>query len=262
MLTLYTATKRGETVKEIIKPNIKYILFLTICGLVGGYFTALYSIQNISPDLLAEAISQVGSIEIVIIISTIQSLGYSLILGIIGKILAKKIGLWRKLEFTKKPIIEILIVTIFGGIAFIMADHLFFNNFSETIKNSYALKPTIEYIIASITYGAVVEEVMLRLFLMSLVAIIIKKISKQDEMNKKILIIANIVAALIFAAGHLPATAMTIGLTPMIIMRCFVMNGGFGLMFGRLYRKYGIHCAMLAHGGVHIVSKLIWILFI
>ena len=133
MLTLYTATKRGETVKEIIKHNIKYILFLTICGLVGGYFTALYSIQNISPDLLAEAISQVGSIEIVIIISTIQSLGYSLILGIIGKILAKKIGLWRKLEFTKKPIIEILIVTIFGGIAFIMADHLFFNNLQITI---------------------------------------------------------------------------------------------------------------------------------
>ena len=40
------------------------------------------------------------------------------------------------------------------------------------------------------------------------------------------------------------------------------MNGGFGLVFGRLYRKQGIEYAMLAHAGVHIVSKLIWLIFI
>ena len=116
--------------------------------------------------------------------------------------------------------------------------------------------------IASITYGGVVEEVMLRLFFMSLIALIIQKISKKEEMNERILIIANIIAALLFAAGHLPATAMSIGITPMILIRCFVMNGGYGLLFGSLYIKYGIHYAMLAHSGVHIVSKLIWILFI
>lgn len=248
--------------KQLIKDNFKYLIFLFVFGAVGGYFTAIYTVQSASQEMLDEVIAQVGSLDVVIIITTLQSLGYALILGVIGKILAKKIGLWRKIEFSKIAIIEILIVTIVGGIAFIMADHLIFNNFSEVIKNSYALKPTVEYIVASITYGGVVEEVMLRLFFMSLIAFIIQKVCKKEEMNEKILIIANIVAALLFAAGHLPATVMMIGITPMIIVRCFVMNGGFGLLFGYLYRKHGIHCSMIAHAGVHIVSKLIWILFI
>ena len=144
-----------------------------------------------------------------------------------------------------------------------MIDVLVFSNFHEVIQNSYEAKPTVEYIIASITYGGVIEEVMLRLFLMSLISFVIQKITKKEEMSIKILIIANVIVALLFAAGHLPGTFMMITpVTPMIIFRCFLMNGGFGLLFGRLYRKYGIHYAMLGHAGVHIVSKLIWILFV
>ena len=249
--------------KELIKSNLKYIIFLVIFGIIGGYFTALYSLQILSQDVLDETIAQVGSVEIVIIISTLQSLGYALILGIIGKILAKKIGLWRNIAFEKKGNIELTIFSIVGGATFILLDVLIFGNFSEVIKDSYAVKPTIEYIIASVTYGAVIEEVMLRLFFMSLISIIIQKISKKEEMNEKILIISNVIASLLFATGHLPATIMSISpVTPMIIFRCYLLNGGFGLIFGRLYRKYGIHYAMLAHGSVHIISKLIWILFI
>jgi membrane protease YdiL (CAAX protease family) len=76
------------------------------------------------------------------------------------------------------------------------------------------------------------------------------------------LIAANVVSVVLFAAGHLPATNALMGLTPMIIFRCFLLNGGIGLMFGWLYRKYGLRYAMIAHGGCHVVSKLIWILFI
>ena len=260
MLTLFI--KRRRIMREIIKNNLKFLVFLTIFGLVGGYFTALYSIETLSNEMIEEAISQVGSVDTLIIVTTLQSLGYALILGIIGKVLAKKIGLWRNVEFNKKGNIELILVTLVGGTAFILFDVFIFGSFSEVIKNSYALKPTFEYIIASVTYGAVIEEVMLRLFFMTLIALIIQKLAKKESMNNSIQIIANIIAAMLFAAGHLPATVSTIGTTPMILIRCFVMNGGFGLLFGRLYRKYGIHYAMLAHGGLHIVSKLIWILFI
>ena len=248
--------------KEMIKSNLKYIIFLAICGLVGGYFTGIYTVQSLSAELLNEALAEIGSVEILYVVTAMQGLGYAVILGLIGKILAKKIGLWQKIEFSNKAIVEIFLVAILGGIVFIMADHLVFNNFSSAVKDSYSAKPTIEYLIASIVYGGVVEEVMLRLFWMSLVASLIQKIAKKEVMNDKILIFANVIAALLFAAGHLPATAIMIGITPMIVFRCFLLNGGFGLMFGHLYRKHGIHCAMLGHAGVHIVSKLIWILFI
>ena len=249
--------------KQIIKNNLKYFIFLAIFGLVGGYFTALYSIQSISQELLEEAILQVGSIEVVIIITTLQSFGYALILGIIGKMIAKKIGLWRKMIFEKKGNIELIIVSFIGGAAFVLLDNCIFSNFSEAVKNMYAEKPTFEYIMASITYGGVIEEVMMRLFLMSLLALIIQKAAKKEKINDKILIISNVIVAILFTAGHLPATyTMMSPVTPMMIFRCFLLNGGFGLMFGRFYRKYGIHYAMLGHAGVHIVSKLIWILFI
>ena len=247
--------------KAIIKNNLKHIIFLAICGLIGGYFTGIYTLQSLSPELLNEALGEVDSVEIVYLVTAIQGLLYAVVLGLIGKFLAKKIGLWKKIEFSKKALIEILIITMLGGIVFILADQLIFNNFSDIIKNSYEAKPTIENIIASIIYGGVVEEVMLRLFFMSLVAVIICKVTKK-ETNDKTLIISNIIAAVLFAAGHLPATAIMIGITPMIVFRCFLLNGGFGLMFGRLYRKHGIHCAIIAHMGVHIVSKLIWTLFI
>ena len=248
--------------KEMIKNNLKYIIFLALCGLVGGYFTGIYTVQSLSPELLNEALAEIGSVEILCVVTAIQGLGYAVILGLIGKKLSMKLGLWKNIEFSKKAIIEIVLVTILGGIVFIMADTLIFNNFSEVVKNSYAEKPTVEYIVASIIYGGVVEEVMLRLFFMSLVAFIIQKISKKEEVTNNILLASNVIAALLFAAGHLPATEIMIGITPMIVLRCFLLNGGFGLMFGRLYKRYGIHCAMLGHAGVHIVSKLIWILFI
>ena len=46
----------------------------------------------------------------------------------------------------------------------------------------------------------------------------------------------------------------------LVIIRCFLYNGGLGLVFGWLYRKYGIEYAMIGHAGTHIVSKLIWLL--
>ena len=248
--------------KAFLKNNLKFLLFLFTFGLVGGYFTARYSIEIMQPDLLEEALSQIGSVDILILITTIQSVLYSVILGILGKWLAQKTRLWRELKFETKPLVSVLLVSLIGGAIFILADVLFFANFSDVIKSSYDIKPTISYIIATITYGGVVEEVMLRLFLMSLIAFALWKLSRRAEITNNQLIIANLIAAILFSAGHLPATVISIGITPMIIARCFIMNGGYGLIFGRLYRKYGIHYAMLAHAGVHIISKLIWIAFI
>ena len=126
--------------KAIIKNNLKYIIFLAICGLIGGYFTGIYTIQSLSPELLGEVLGEVDSVEIVYLVTAIQGLLYAVFLGLIGKFLSKKIGLWKKIEFSKKSVIEIVLVTILGGIIFIMADQLVFNNFSDIIKNGLYLR--------------------------------------------------------------------------------------------------------------------------
>jgi len=146
----------------------------------------------------------------------------------------------------------------------ILSDLLVFSRYSQVIADSYLVKPTAVFILASVTYGAVIEEVMLRLFMMSLIAYVLHKLFGRGKREPAvwILISANVLSALLFAAGHLPATAAMMGLTPMILIRCFLLNGGIGLLLGRLYRKYGLRYAMIAHGGCHVVSKLIWILFV
>lgn len=246
----------------MIKKNLKLIIFLAIFGLVGGFFTALYTIESLDQAMIDEALAQIGNIDILIAVITMQSLIYAVLLGLIGKIIAEKIGLWRKISFESKPLIYTAIASVIGGMIFILADVFAFGKLIPAVMDSYASKPSVSYILASIIYGGVVEEVMLRLFFMSLIAFVISRLSKDKTVNDTHIIIANIAAALLFAAGHIPATVQMIGISPIIVFRCFLLNGGFGLIFGRMYRKYGIQYAMLTHAGVHIISKLIWILFI
>ncbi|MBE5802533.1 MAG: CPBP family intramembrane metalloprotease [Clostridiales bacterium] len=197
--------------------------------------------------------------------SAVQSAGYGLIFGAAGIWLGKKVGLWKdERHITKKPLLAALIISLIGGLGLIFPDLLFFGKYEPALLDVYAAKPTIPYLLATVTYGAVIEEIMLRLFMMSLVAFVLHLLfeRKGKEVGTAVLVAANVVSALLFAAGHLPATEMMFGLTPMIVLRCFLLNGVFGLAFGWLYRRFGLRYAMIAHGGCHVVSKLIWILFI
>ena len=256
-----------------IKTYWKTLLFFAIVGLVGGFFTGIYILDSYPAELqaqLVEELKQSGlgdlSADMVLgAVTAVQSALYGVILGAVGIVLAKKIGLWKdERTLEKKPVIVTSLCAIFGGLLLILPDVLFFGKYSEVIMASYAAKPTVPYILASVSYGAVIEEVMLRLFAMSLVAYILHRLfgKGSDKPQTKLLVLSNVIAALLFAVGHLPATVLMIGSTPLVIIRCFLLNGGFGLLFGYLYRKYGLRYAMLAHGGCHVVSKLIWILFL
>ena len=112
--------------------------------------------------------------------------------------------------------------------------------------------------------GGVTEEIIMRLFLMSLLVLIVSRVilGKDKEIPDKVYIIANVIAALLFAAGHLPTTMSMTTLTSLIVLRCFLFNGAIGLAFGYLYRKYGICYAMIAHGFAHLVADVLMNIFI
>ena len=251
--------------KQFIKIYWKTLLFFAVIGLVGGFCVGLYALDSYSPEMQQEALAQGITPTIMALITAMQAAGYGIVLGAIGIFLGKKTGLWKdETKLSQKPLIITVSISVLGGLLLILPDLFFFGEYNEAIMNSYAAKPSIPYIIGSVLYGGVIEEVMLRLFWMTLVAFVLWKLFAKNEEKPTVamLIFSNIVAALLFAAGHLPATFMMIGSSPLIIARCFLLNGGFGLLFGYLYRKHGLRYAMLAHGGCHIVSKLIWILFI
>lgn len=251
--------------KKFINAYWKTLAFFALVGLVGGFFMGLYLLDSYPVDIRQQIYKQ-GLDEIALgAVTAVQSALYGLALGAGGIFLAKKVGLWKdEKATTKKPLTAAVIVAVIGGLAIILPDLLFFGKHVEVIMDSYAAKPSVPFMIASVLYGGVIEEVMLRLFMMSLIAFLLHQLfnKKNEKPTVAILIAANVIAAFLFAAGHLPTTFVMLGNSPMILFRCFLLNGGVGLLFGRLYRKYGLRYAMIAHGGCHVVSKLIWILFV
>lgn len=108
-------------------------------------------------------------------------------------------------------------------------------------------------------YGAIAEEVLLRLFVMSLFAWLGSFNSKTSEgkPTNATFWIANILAAVLFGLGHLPATATILPLTPLVVTRAIVLNGIGGIAFGYLYWKRGLESAMIAHFSADIVLHVL-----
>jgi hypothetical protein len=260
----------GYICKQAKRQKLKKPLIFTLClipfAAFGGWFTVQFSMSSIDRNTLETAIQQIGSMETVMLIATLQSVLYACICGFFGFIIASKLGLIQPFGFTKKKTLTTLSAGAICGII-LSADAFTFAQWIPELKETYGSSGTFDATtwIASIMYGGIIEEVMMRLFLMSLFALIGWKLlyRKEEIVPDKMLIISNIIVAALFAAGHLPATVMLFGhLTPLLIFRCFLMNGAFGIVFGRLYRKHGIQYAMLAHILTHIVSKTTWLLIL
>ena len=249
--------------KKFRRPLL-FALCLLPVAVIGGYFAAEMSIASMDAAMLEEAVKALGSIEAFKAIAVVQGILYALVFGFFGYILAEKTGLMRPLTFEKVKTLRVVLISIICGAVFSL-DAWTFAKWIPELADSYVSAGTFDAATwtASILYGGIIEEVMMRLFFMSLLALIGWKLffKKEKSIPVKVLVAANILAALLFAAGHLPATVLSFGrLTPLIVIRCFVMNGAAGVLFGRFYRRYGIQYAMLSHALFHIVSRTIWLI--
>lgn len=246
------------------KRALLFTLALLPVALVSGFFAARYTLEILDPALLKQATEQLGSETALLAITVVQTVLYALVCGFFGYILSDRIGLMRPFRFAKKPLLITIAASVVCG-AVLSLDAWTFGRWIQKVGASYAAAGTFDADtwIASILYGGIIEEVMMRLFLMSLIAFLVFMIffKKRGTVPTGVLIAANVAAALLFAAGHLPLTLQTFGtLTPLLLLRCFLLNGAFGMLFGRLYRKYGIQYAMLSHLLLHIVSRTIWLI--
>ncbi len=251
--------------KTILKENWKFLLFVLVASLIGGYCTGLYVYDTLSPDMLHQLQEQNVSKNLLAIVTLLQyGIVFGLILAVIGLIIAKKVNLWKEFKYDKQAIVKTIIITVASALILFPGDKLIFGSFNSWVYEQYETAPTISKILAGLLTGGVTEEIIMRLFLMSLLVLIVSRVilGKDKEIPDKVYIIANVIAALLFAAGHLPTTMSMTTLTSLIVLRCFLFNGAIGLAFGYLYRKYGICYAMIAHGFAHLVADVLMNIFI
>jgi len=184
----------------------------------------------------------------------------------VGLHLAKKVGLglpilegWLEGREVKSYLRSILGISIglgiLGGILIIGLDILFsFAGVSINLTQASINPPAWQGFLASF-YGGINEEVLLRLFVMTLIAWIIFKIKSTEEGKPKNtgMWLAIIIAAVIFGIGHLPAVMAITTLTPLVIARTIVLNAVGGIIFGWLYWKKGLESSMISHFSADLV---------
>ncbi|MFC3927180.1 CPBP family glutamic-type intramembrane protease [Streptococcus caprae] len=147
--------------------------------------------------------------------------------------------------YSKKTALKATVVIAVGTGCILSLDKLLFGHISQ-ISQTYNNKPSLASWVSSITYGGVVEEIMMRLFIMSLLSWIVWKLFFRNSKTipNKLLIVSNILTALLFATGHLPATILIFGaLTPLLVFRCFFLNG-IGYWIWNYYQQISYICPL------------------
>jgi hypothetical protein len=107
------------------------------------------------------------------------------------------------------------------------------------------------------TYGAIDEEIICRLFFMTVVAWGLAKII--GTRTRPVFLLASAVSAVLFGFAHLPAAAQIVPLTPIVVGRILIMNGAFGFLFGWCFWRRGLEYAMVAHFAADLVLHVVMI---
>ena len=108
-------------------------------------------------------------------------------------------------------------------------------------------------------YGGIAEEILLRLFVMSLFVWLGRFLSRTPDgkPTNAVFWIANVLAAVLFGLGHLPATSLVVPLTPLVVTRAVILNGLIGVVCGWLYWKRGLEAAMISHFSADLVLHVL-----
>ena len=146
----------------------------------------------------------------------------------------------------KRIIYPALVSGILVGLVISLSDKTIFA--SSTLAGAGVHPPFWAGALASI-YGAINEEVLLRLFLFTLVYFVLNKAFKCKSTKRlTVLWSTNILVALLFGIGHLPAAFKMLGSPSAFeICRILFLNGIAGIVFGWLYWSRGLWTAIAAH---------------
>ncbi|MBI5531033.1 MAG: CPBP family intramembrane metalloprotease [Candidatus Doudnabacteria bacterium] len=225
---------------------------LWFMGLIGAAAVLPYAFT-----LQRDIISKTGQPLAVIVLASIAQTAVLLaVAAFFGLKLATSLNLpvlaiFNQTEQTKEKLPGFFRLTISAGIItaiLITLGDKIFGRYLPQLAVANSQVAIWKTLIAAL-YGGIVEEILMRLLVMSLFAWIIAKIFKSAEPVKNNLLMwsAIIISSVLFGLGHLPITASLTAITPLVVARAIVLNGIGGLVFGWLYWKKGLEYGMLTH---------------
>ena len=259
-------------------PFWKTAFVLWVLALCGVFLVLPYTATLENKALAAAAAHTHLKVGELLAISVVQTAILLAITVILGQWAAWKLSLGTPLitallagRSKPKGSLSTLVVAFALGIAtalaLLMLDHRVFAPIpavAELIHNaeSGSARPTAWQGLLASFYGAVTEEILMRFGLLSLLALAFRTLASmcgakhESALPTDVFWAANTVTAVLFGLGHLPATAALAPLSGVLVVRAVVLNGTAGLVFGTLYKRYGLEWAMTSHFGVDIVAHV------
>lgn len=131
--------------------------------------------------------------------------------------------------------------------------------FSQTEGGIFAKVQALDPpLITKILYGGIVEELMMRWGVMSLAIWLIWRLKGAQGLPSAKIIWTGIgIAALLFAAGHLPVLFGITDQPPVWLISLVIAGNAIpGIGFGWLYYRFGLEAAMIAHALAHIITTI------
>ncbi|MDY9923619.1 CPBP family intramembrane glutamic endopeptidase [Methanobacterium sp.] len=242
--------------------NWKLFLILFVASIIASLLVLPYALA------LSPALASVFT-PVVLIAQLIQSIILFAIAILVGLTLYKRVGFkmpilegWlegKEVGNYLKSILGISVgLGVLAGILIIIFSFLF-TSASSVLQGAELTVPLWKSFLASF-YGGIGEEILFRLFVMTVIVWIFYKIKKTPEGKPTTIGIslAIIITAILFGIGHLPITGSIIAITPLVIARAIVLNGIGAIIFGWLYWKKGLESAMISHFSADIVLHVLF----
>lgn len=234
-----------------------------IMALVGISLPGIFMIAWQLPAMMAPFDAELPPGSVLILVSALQSLVLVIASAAVGAWVAPKVNLCAPaLEGAIKGdrVGTLLVrqarvglpVGIILGISIVTVEFVVFRAHLPATLFLLDTPMTPGYLLAALTYGGVVEEVLMRWGVMSFLSWLIYLALGRRFLGQALLI-GNALAAILFAVGHFPIVIVLAGeLTMPIVWRTLLLNGVPGLIFGLLYQRRGLEAAMFAHMGAHL----------
>lgn len=239
----------------------KHLINWKLFGLLfGAGMLAVLCVMPYALSLQADLVKQIAlPLSAIVAVSMLQSAVLLAIAVFFGLLLGKRVSLgaplleaWLGHHPTKGKLKKVWPLSIGLGVLVGILINIFDRIFALSIDMSAIISPARWQGFLASFYGGIVEEILLRLFLMTLFVWLFSKITKKGAWP------AIILSALLFGLGHLPATAAFTALTPLVITRAIILNGIGGVVFGWLYWKKGLESAIMAHFSADIMIHVVF----
>jgi membrane protease YdiL (CAAX protease family) len=145
-----------------------------------------------------------------------------------------------------------------SALAIAALDYTLFADMRKTMQEAVPHPPEAWRGLLAVPYGAVAEEVLLRLCVQTLCAAGLRRWRGETATpaSGATMWPAIVISTLLFGAGHLPTVSRITPLTPALIARTLLLNGIAGAVCGYLYWKRGLEAAMIAHGTTDLVMHV------